>query len=85
MNGADDKQILAWLRRAHPEHGPWPEYVHFLEPDGTICSKKLLDCLPNDWERLAKQGPLAFDKWVRGEITQAEFDLLVGDDQEGHA
>lgn len=77
-----DKELLEWLRQQGL--GPIPEYVHFLEPDGTISSKKFLDLLPGDWQRLIDQYPIAFEKWRRGEITQAEFDLLVSN-EEGHA
>ena len=78
-----EKTLLDYLRE---ETGtPFPEYLHFLEADGTISSKKSLDCTREDFRRHLAQTATLFDKWLRGEITQAQFDLLVNDTEEGHA
>ena len=63
----------------------WPEYLHFLEPDGTITSKRLLDCTREDWQRNMDQLPTAAIKNALGELSDADFEMLLEHRPEGHA
>jgi len=77
-----DKEALAFLRERTGI--PWPEYMHFLEPDGTITSKRLLDFTTADWKRHIAQTKTLPMLVERGIIDQETFDFLLGE-QEGHA
>jgi hypothetical protein len=63
---------------------PWPEFLHFLEPDGTITSKRTLDCTRADWERNLEQTKMLAHWVALGIISQATFDFLLAE-EEGHS
>jgi len=77
-----DDETLAYLRELTGV--PCQEYLHFLEPDGTIASKRLLDCTRADLRRYIEQTMMLPMLVARGIISQATVDFILGG-QEGHA
>ena len=60
---------------------PAPEWLHFHEPDGSISSKRFLDCTLPDLERHQTQMALDIVLYAYGQISEAEFVTLYLSDE----
>ena len=61
-----------------------PDYLHFREPDGSISSKRYIDCTLPDLDRHLEQFGSDIERLKRGEISNEDFELLYVDPSWGH-